>query len=327
MIRTRIGVFVFLWPFCSPSAVVHAWTLPSSSCVAFPIAAKMGKRPKAAAQPKTKTAAGVKRKAPDDDEEVQSSDSSSATLIMAPAASPLPVKGSGESGLQGAGLTAEDSLQGAGFTAKSSDDSGLQGAGFTAKGSDDSGLQGAGLTAKMARPTKPSQEDIDAGVAMPVKEYMFALIPYVQAKLTTFLFGYHGDRGALNEIPPFQISADATKTLKNFKEHWRMDRCMASLTTTQMYEASGNVFWLDVLGNKFGEWSIGDVEVTWHQLQIGASVWSEEALVSSCEDPQYRRFIFPGYLPSVILDTSHIEAMQKAKKAKKLIFEALQIDC
>ena len=95
-----------------------AWPLPSSSSVAFPIAAKMGKRPQAAAQPKTKTAAGVKRKAPDDDEEVQNSDSSSATLIMAPAASPLPVKGSGESGLQGAGLTAEDSLQGAGFTAK-----------------------------------------------------------------------------------------------------------------------------------------------------------------------------------------------------------------
>ena len=98
-----------------------------------------------------------------------------------------------------------------------------------------------------------------------------------------------------------------------------MDRCMASLTSTQIYEATGNLFWLDVLGDKFGEWSIGDAEVTWHQLQAGASVWSEEALVSSCEDPQYRRFIFPGYLPAVILDTSHIEAMQKAKKAKKLI--------
>ena len=259
---------------------------------------------KAAAQPKpaadAKAISGLKRKAPDDDQEVQNSDSS-------PVASPLPVKGSGESGLQGAGLTAEDSLQGAGFTAKSSDDSGLQGAGFTAKGSDDSGLQGAGLTAKMARPTKPSQEDIDAGVAMPV----LALIPYVQAELTAFLCGYHGDQGALNEIPPFQISADATKTLKNFKAQMNFK----------------NMFWLDVLGDKFGEWSIGDVEVTWHQLQIGASVWSEEALVSSCEDPQYRRFIFPGYLPSVILDTSHIEAMQKAKQAKKLIFEAPQIDC
>ena len=158
----------------------------------------MGKRPKAAAQPKP--AAGVKRKAPDDDQEVQNSDSSSATPIMAPAASPLPVKGSGDSGLQGAGLTAEDSLQGAGFTAK---------------GSDDSGLQGAGLTAKMARPTKPSQEDIDAGVAMPVKEYMLLLIPYVQAELTAFLCEHHGFQGALNEIPPFQISADATKKLKN----------------------------------------------------------------------------------------------------------------
>ena len=238
---------------------------------------------KAAAQPKpaadAKAISGLKRKAPDDDQEVQNSDSS-------PVASPLPVKGSGESGLQGAGLTAEDSLQGAGFTAKSSDDSGLQGAGFTAKGSDDSGLQGAGLTAKMARPTKPSQEDIDAGVAMTVKGYMLALIPYVQAELTAFLRGKgKAFRGALNEVPPLEISADATKKLKNFKEHWQMDRCMASLTSTHIYEASGNVFWLDVLGNRFGAWPIGDADVTWHQLQAGASVWSEEAFVSSCEKP------------------------------------------
>ena len=93
-----------------------------------------------------------------------------------------------------------------------------------------------------------------------------------------------------------------------------MDRCLASLTSTQIYEASGNVFWLDVLGDKFGEWSIGDVGVTWHQLQAGASVWSEEAFVSSCEDPEYRRFVFPGYLPAAIANASHIQAMMKSKK-------------
>ena len=70
-----------------------------------------------------------------------------------------------------------------------------------------------------------------------------------------------------------------------------MDRCMASLTSTQIYEASGNVFWLDALGDKFGEWSIRGAGVTWHQLQAVAAVWSEEAFVSSCEDPEYRRFV------------------------------------
>ena len=59
---------------------------------------------------------------------------------------------------------------------------------LTAEGSGDSGLQGAGLAAA-GRPTKPSQEDIDAGVAMPVKEYMQHLVPYVQVELAAFLRG------------------------------------------------------------------------------------------------------------------------------------------
>ena len=41
-------------------------------------------------------------------------------------------------------------------------------------------------------------------------------------------------------------------------------------------------------------------KVTWHRLQDAAAIWSEEAFVSSCGDPQHRRFIFPGYLPSAV---------------------------
>ena len=109
---------------------------------------------------------------------------------------------------------------------------------------------GSGQAAMTAQtPTKPSQSDIDAGIATPVKEYMKALIPYVQTQLTAFLkqkdsrFG-----GDLAEAPPFQISQDAKQAFKNFREPWQMSSCLNALTSTQLYEASGNVFWLVVLG-------------------------------------------------------------------------------
>ena len=97
-------------------------------------------------------------------------------------------------------------------------------AGLTAKGGGaDAGSGKAGLTAQggCARqaPTKPSQSDIDAGVAIPVKEYMKALIPYVQTQLTAFLKQKDSrPGGALAEAPPFQISQGAQKAFKNFRE-------------------------------------------------------------------------------------------------------------
>ena len=182
----------------------------------------------------------------------------------------------------------------------------------------DADLADAGLTAKggdaCQAPTKPSQSDIDAGIAIPVKEYMKAFIPYVQTQLTAFLKQKDSRfAGALAESPPFQISQDAQKAFKNFREPWQMCNCLNALTSTQLYEASGNVFWLNVLGTKFGEYDLADAEVTWHRLHDAAAIWSEEAFVSSCEDPHYRRFIFPGYLPAAIANTSHIEAMVKSK--------------
>ena len=161
--------------------------------------------------------------------------------------------------------------------------------------SGDAGLTAKGLAAEgtTAPPKKPSQSDIDAGVAVSVKEYMKAVIPYVQTQLTAFLkqkdsrFG-----GTLAEVPPFQISEDAQKAFKNFREPWQMCSCLSALTSTQLYEASGNVFWLDVLGTKFGEHDLADAEVTWHRLFDAGAIWSEEAYQASCEDAHYRRFIF-----------------------------------
>ena len=82
-------------------------------------------------------------------------------------------------------------------------------AGSAAKGGN-TGFQQAGLTANSGErktPTKPSQRDIDSGVAIQVKEYMKALIAYVHAGLTAFLRQKDPDfKGILAEVKTFEIS-------------------------------------------------------------------------------------------------------------------------
>ena len=166
--------------------------------------------------------------------------------------------------------------------------------GSAAKGGD-TGVQQAGLTANNGKaPTMPSQRDIDSGVAIQVKEYMKALIPYVHAGLTAFLHQKGPDFKGLAEAKPFEIATDAKINLKSFRESWQMGNCLVALSSTQIYEAAGNVFWFDVLGDQFGEHPLADAEVTWHRMQDAAAIWSELALVASSEDPHHRRFIFQG---------------------------------
>ena len=142
---------------------------------------------------------------------------------------------------------------------------------------------------------------------------MEALVPSVQEDLTAFLKKRDtGFTGTLADSPPLEISAGAQKSLKNFREPWNMQSCLESLNSTQIYEASGNVFWLDVLGTKFGDLELHDADVTWRRLLDGAALWSEEAFLSSCDEAQYRRFIFPGYLLAVLANTSHVESTLKS---------------
>ena len=163
-------------------------------------------------------------------------------------------------------------------------------------------------------PLKPSQGDIDAGVATSVKDYMKELIPFVQERLLAFLKRRDpAFATTLAEAQPFAISSDAKKTFKNFREPWDMRHCLVSLTSTQLYEASGNSFWLGMLWTKFGEHSLTDAKVTWRQLQDAMVLWGQDAFIASCDDPRYRRFIFPGYIPTAVANLSHIEGMIKAE--------------
>ena len=165
----------------------------------------------------------------------------------------------------------------------------------------------AGVTAKQAplkaaplkpAPVKPAPDDIAAGVATSVKDYMKELIPYVQERLLAVLKRRDSAfASTLAEALPFVIGSDVKQTFKNFREPWDMSHCLDSLTSTQLYEASGNIFWLDILGTKFGGHALPDAEVTWRQLEEGMALWSADAYISSCDDARYRRYIFQGTYP------------------------------
>ena len=183
------------------------------------------------------------------------------------------------------------SIAGAGVTANAEAEAGVTAKAPRLRGDDTGG------PSRKTVVVRPSQADIDAGVATSVREYMEALVPSVQADLTAFLKQRSGFTGTLADSPPLEISAGAQKSLKNFREPWSMQSCLESLNSTQIYEASGNVFWLDVLGTKFGDLELHDADVTWRRLlDDGAALWSEEAFLSSCDEAQYRRFIFQDTL-------------------------------
>ena len=96
--------------------------------------------------------------------------------------------------------------------------------------------------------------------------------------------------------------------MKNFRERWNMANCLHALSTTQLYEAAGNVFWLDRLETQFGSDTIPEPEVTWAQLDEGAALWTDAAFVSSNENEQYRRYIFPQHCLALTASTSHVQS-------------------
>ena len=89
-----------------------------------------------------------------------------------------------------------------------------------------------------------------------------------------------------------------------------MPNCFNALSTTQLYEASGNVFWLDTFATSFAEEAVPDPQCTWEKLLQAELLWSSEVLESSSPTQQHRRFHFPTYFVSAVptLGAVHPEA-------------------
>ena len=97
-----------------------------------------------------------------------------------------------------------------------------------------------------------------------------------------------------------------------------MQRCLDAMSSTDRYEASGSVFWLDTLDAHWGEESKGGsqvVSVNWNQLRLAKSNWSQEAFVNSALDNEgIRRFDFPGVYPTSIRGLAEVQRLQQSGK-------------
>ena len=178
----------------------------------------------------------------------------------------------------------------AGSSAKGSQDGDIAAlAGMTAEVSQQAGMTAVTAT---ARPTRPTTQDIASTKARSVHAYMREVLPYTQERLLAALRSKGLCKsGTLADQEPLEISEDISRKMNNFRERWNMTNCLHALSTTQLYEASGNVFWLDPSETKFGCHTIPEPEITWAQLDEGAALWTDAAFVSSSENEQYRRYI------------------------------------
>ncbi len=79
-----------------------------------------------------------------------------------------------------------------------------------------------------------------------------------------------------------------------------MANCNKSLRTTQLYEAAGNVFWLDALSTEYSSEAIPNPQVTWEKLFQAQRLWTEGVFERSSEQEQFRRFAFPSYFLTAI---------------------------
>ena len=79
------------------------------------------------------------------------------------------------------------------------------------------------------------------------RHFMKACVPWVNARLPLFL-AKHGiitPDYAMPRHAPLKIQADASATVKSYKESWDADNCARAIAQRGFYEAGGNLTWLD----------------------------------------------------------------------------------
>ena len=114
------------------------------------------------------------------------------------------------------------------------------------------------------------------------------------------------------EIPPLKISDNQSSVwgLTTFCETWDKTNCSIALRGTGLYEAPGSIFWASRKPNtvqlETGEKIV--FEAIYSQFESARSFWTDLAYNSSNpSEPNKRRFIFPGVLPTCIQGSVAVE--------------------
>ena len=132
----------------------------------------------------------------------------------------------------------------------------------------------------------PTAEEVAAGTAPNLAEYMGVVVAYVSAAVPELLPEAFSGKGGMAELEPLQINAEAQqKNFSSYKQHWSMESCKQSLLTTQLYESGGCGTWLQVASAyDWGGEELPGFGVAWPQVLSALSLWAHERYVASAEE-------------------------------------------
>ena len=143
-------------------------------------------------------------------------------------------------------------------------------------------------------PELPEQIDLSRGLGPDVLRYFALLMPatkfmveqqFKQSPSSDATTGGIGLTGPLNEQPPLAIVTGTREQMNSFKHPWDMKECKSALQSTQLYEASGNVFWFDNLFKPTWEAKeIPGTTPTWDQILRCRTQWSPDTFKLSADE-------------------------------------------
>ena len=113
----------------------------------------------------------------------------------------------------------------------------------------------------------------------PCEEYVIRLERSVRARLQKFLkrgktVGGVDMVGELDEQQALSIKK-SEHGLQTFKEKWNWQTCAQILSTTALYEAPGNAFWLRLELPKWQGAELPASRLTYGQIAAGRHMWSD----------------------------------------------------
>ena len=154
-------------------------------------------------------------------------------------------------------------------------------------------------------------EDVAAGQELRASTYkcMRSIIPFVQTTMPDRLrtLGMTGLE-TLVSCGPLQISEAQSLDITGYKEAWSPANCRTAITTTGLYEAGGNLTWLDLSLGTAGQ--PGDMipreEPSWMLIKSYAEQFFSTASVITLSDPKHAerrvpRLLFPSTLDTYVL--------------------------
>ena len=180
----------------------------------------------------------------------------------------------------------------------------------------------------------PNWEEVCARIQsrvrlQPCEEWFKKVVSEVHDRLTTYLKDLSaksaaGDftfNGTLEEQEPLSIEDGGKMT--TVKESWNWDHAESSLSEKGMYEGPGSIFWLKKTNPTWEGQPLAATGLTYPQVKVGRTVWSNEVYKRSAEAEEKRRYIGGPVIPTAIQSMSDFPAGAGGKK--KQIFIELPI--